>query len=95
VIYEYECECGRVTEEVRRYEDRTRPAVCGSCAKPARYRLSFASTPVIGKGRSESSQREWAAKEKSRLTKRAKDHDKSSAGRAKRAEAIARQFGVK
>jgi putative FmdB family regulatory protein len=39
-VYEYACgECGSITDEFRKYEDRERPSVC-ACGEAANYIIS-------------------------------------------------------
>ena len=47
-LYEYECPEGHIREELRRYEDRERPAYCQTCLKRMERILSAHHQAVDG-----------------------------------------------
>lgn len=59
-LYEYECECGEITEDIRAISERQLPQTCSSCGGRASFRFSLAvcktypayNDPVMGEVRS-------------------------------------------
>ena len=45
-VYEYRCECGKVTEVFRRIHDREKPINC-ECGKQAELQMSISGKPII------------------------------------------------
>lgn len=47
-LYEYECSCGEIREEIQKFSDP--PLKCGSCKKKMKKKMSLSSFSLKGKG---------------------------------------------